>query len=109
MYLGEIIEIANTDTIFENALHPYTIALLSAVPKIELGSRVQRIILKGDVASPINPGAGCRFAPRCWMSQDICREKSPALQSAGEMHSVACHFYNDSQQLAEQAQKKTVS
>lgn len=106
MYLGEIIETAPTDTIFANALHPYTIALLSAVPRIEIGSKVSRIVLKGDVISPINPGPGCRFASRCWMSRDICIKQSPALQSVGDQHSVACHFYEESRHLAEQVQKK---
>ena len=105
MYLGEIIEMAPTDTIFANAVHPYTLALLSAVPKIEIGSRVSRIVLKGDVVSPINPGMGCRFATRCWMSQDICYKESPALQTVGDQHSVACHFHEDSRELAEQIQK----
>ena len=104
MYLGEIIETAPTDTIFENAMHPYTLALLSAVPKIEIGSRVSRIILKGDVASPINPGEGCRFAPRCWMSREICSKKSPELKLVGDQHHVACHFHEESRELAKQAE-----
>lgn len=107
MYLGEIIETAPTDTIFEDALHPYTIALLSAVPQIDVGNKVSRIILKGDVPSPLNPGEGCRFAPRCWMAQDICRTKSPVLQPVeGFQHSVACHFYKGSRKRAVEALKE---
>jgi len=104
MYLGEIIEMASTDEIFENAQHPYTIALLSAVPKVEIDSKVSRIVLKGDVVSPINPGKGCRFASRCWMSQDVCRENSPTLEESAEGHKVACHFWRESRELAKQAQ-----
>lgn len=106
MYLGEIIEIAETDEMFANALHPYTIALLSAVPKVQIGRRVKRIILRGDVPSPINPGVGCRFAPRCWMAQDICARQSPALSPAGGAgHRVACHFASESREKAAKLQR----
>ena len=108
MYLGEIIETSPTDVIFENALHPYTIALLSAVPKVEIGSRVSRIVLKGDVPSPINPGDGCRFAPRCWMAKDVCKTSSPVLNEVEHRHSVACHFSMESRSLMGQAEKKSV-
>lgn len=100
MYLGQIIEIADTDDIFANALHPYTIALLSAVPKINFDDETGRIVLKGDVPSPINPGAGCRFAPRCFMSQDICKVERPELIEAEPGHCIACHFYQESQAKA---------
>lgn len=106
MYLGEIIETAPTDEIFERPTHPYTIALLSAVPKVEIGSRVSRIVLKGDVPSPVNPGAGCRFVPRCWMAQDICKTQSPQLQTVGEQHRVACHFCDQTRENAVQAERK---
>jgi oligopeptide/dipeptide ABC transporter ATP-binding protein len=104
MYLGQIIEIAPTDTIFEDALHPYTIALLSAVPQIDIGNKISRIILKGDVPSPLNPKEGCRFAPRCWMAQDICKTKTPPLQpvEGGNEHCVACHFFKESRQSGEE-------
>ncbi|MGL5434516.1 MAG: ABC transporter ATP-binding protein [Lachnospiraceae bacterium] len=100
MYLGQIIEIADTDDIFANARHPYTIALLSAVPKINFGDKNSRIVLKGDVPSPINPGEGCRFAPRCFMSRDICRTEKPVLTEVESGHCVACHFYQESRQNA---------
>lgn len=102
MYLGKIVEIADTDTIFENTSHPYSIALLSAVPKIELDKKSQRIVLKGDVPSPMNPGQGCRFAPRCWLAQDICKKQIPELVEVGPNHCVACHFHQDSRKSAEQ-------
>lgn len=105
MYLGEIIELAQTDEIFSNALHPYTIALLSAVPKVRIGQKIHRIVLKGDVPSPINPGAGCRFAPRCWMAQDICAKESPKLNEVSPGHCVACHFDSESQAKAADLQR----
>jgi len=105
MYLGQIIESAETDDIFHNAVHPYTIALLSAIPKVEIGKKVSRIVLKGDVPSPLNPPEGCRFAPRCWMAQDICKKETPALRETGEKgHCVACHFWEESRAAAEKEQ-----
>ena len=106
MYLGQIIETAETDEIFTNAMHPYTIALLSAVPKVEMGKKVSRIVLKGDVPSPINPPEGCRFAQRCWMAQEVCKTSSPELRAVDDKgHSVACHFCGKSRELALTAQK----
>ena len=102
MYLGQIVEAADTDEMFENPVHPYTIALLSAVPRIDAENKKTRIVLKGDVTSPLNPGKGCRFVNRCWMSQDICKETSPELKEISPGHCVACHFYNES---AERARK----
>lgn len=102
MYLGEIIEMAPTDTIFENAMHPYSIALLSAVPQVEIGHKVARIVLKGDVPSPLNPKPGCRFAPRCWMAQDICHKESPTPEAVDDNeHIVACHFCREAKNSAE--------
>lgn len=106
MYLGQMIEIAETDAIFEGAAHPYTIALLSAIPKVELGKKVSRIVLKGDVPSPLNPPPGCCFAPRCWMAQEICKTQNPELVDMGEGggHCVACHFWKESRQKAQEIQ-----
>lgn len=107
MYLGQIIETAGTDEMFANTLHPYSIALLSAVPKVEIGKRVSRIILKGDVPSPLNPVAGCRFAPRCWMAGEQCRSVTPALVDVdGRGHKVACHYWQESRSRAAEAQLK---
>ncbi|MBI1170435.1 dipeptide ABC transporter ATP-binding protein [bacterium] len=91
MYLGSIVEIGSAEEIFQTPAHPYTQALISAVPKPVNGAGRKRIILTGDVPSPINPPSGCRFHPRCPMAQDRCRIERPAL-TAGATRSVACHF-----------------
>lgn len=96
MYLGEIIELADTEEIFSNAHHPYTIALLSAVPRIDFQDKKQRIVLKGDVPSPVDPAPGCRFAPRCPMAMECCKKESPELKEITPGHTVACHFWERS-------------
>lgn len=102
MYLGQIVELAPTDEIFANTLHPYSIALLSAVPQIDFENKKERIVLKGDVPSPVNPKPGCRFAPRCWMAKDICRAESPELKEVAPGHCVACHFWQEARKRANQ-------
>lgn len=109
MYLGQIIEMADTDDIFADAYHPYTIALLSAVPKLDFDNKSSRIVLKGDVPSPINPPEGCRFAPRCFMAEEICKKERPELKPVGEGHCVACHFYQESQKRASEIELGTVA
>ena len=98
MYLGQIVEVAETEEIFRNTLHPYSIALLSAVPKVETEHSISRIVLKGDVPSPINPKPGCRFAPRCWMAEEKCFKEAPELKEVCPGHCVACHFANMSRE-----------
>ena len=107
MYLGQIVETAETDELFANTMHPYSIALLSAVPQVRTdGSKVNRIVLKGDVPSPINPKENCcRFATRCWMSQEICHKQSPEMRDMGNGHCVACHFAEKSRELEKTAEK----
>lgn len=97
MYLGQIVELGSYDRIFENPLHPYTRALLSAIPIPKVGVKRERIFLEGDVPSPINPPEGCRFAGRCQYCMDICKTTPVELREVEPDHFVACHLYNDIQ------------
>jgi peptide/nickel transport system ATP-binding protein len=92
MYVGKMVEIASTATLFAIPKHPYTEALLSAVPKPDPRLRGQRIILEGDVADPANPPSGCYFHPRCRYAKSICKTEEPPLRDLGDKHFVACHF-----------------
>ena len=94
MYLGRVVELAKSEELYEIPLHPYTQALLSAipVPDPEKEERRRRIILEGDVPSPVNPPPGCNFHPRCWKAQEICREVIPPLEEKQRNHWAACHF-----------------
>jgi oligopeptide/dipeptide ABC transporter ATP-binding protein len=94
MYLGRVVELADSEDLYELPLHPYTQALLSAIPVPDpnVEARRKRIILEGDVPSPVNPPSGCNFHPRCWKAQEICREVIPPLEEKQSNHFAACHF-----------------
>lgn len=94
MYLGQIVEMGDSDELYQKHLHPYTEALLSAVPIPVCGAHKDRILLSGDVPSPMNPPSGCMFHPRCSRCMDICKTEKPELRRIGESgHCVACHLY----------------
>jgi len=97
MYLGQIVEMADVKTLYGNPLHPYTWALLSAVPVPDPRRSRKRIILAGDVPSPVNPPSGCRFHPRCTEVMPICREEMPQMQEGEGSHQVRCHLYGKSE------------
>ena len=109
MYLGQIVEMAPTDRIFENTMHPYTLALLSAVPKVEFEEQKQRIVLSGDVPSPMNPKPGCRFAPRCFMACEQCSRETPKLEEVEDGHYVACPYWRESRQRARELEYSQTS
>jgi len=92
MYLGRIFEYAQVNDLFDHPLNPYTMALLSAVPIPDPVRQTKRIILPGDVPSPVNPPSGCRFHPRCPYAAEICKSEDPPLRELGSGHLVACHF-----------------
>ncbi len=93
MYLGKIVEIASRDEIYANPRHPYTRALLSAIPTLEAADRPERIKLPGEMPSPLNPPSGCSFHPRCPYAKDICKTAEPRLESGRGGHAVACHVF----------------
>jgi oligopeptide/dipeptide ABC transporter ATP-binding protein len=95
MYLGQIVEMADVKTLYGNPLHPYTWALLSAVPVPDPRRSRKRIILAGDVPSPVNPPSGCRFHPRCTEVMPVCREERPQMRQMNGGHQVRCHLYGN--------------
>ncbi len=99
MYLGKIVEIAQTKDLFARPLHPYTIALLSGIPAPDVEHKPGRIVLTGDVPSPVHPPDGCRFHTRCPFATDRCLKEEPLLESAGPGHLAACHRKGDMDRL----------
>ncbi|MQY64877.1 MAG: ATP-binding cassette domain-containing protein [Clostridia bacterium] len=92
MYVGKVVELAKTEEFFLNPLHPYSEALLSALPKPDPRLRMKRIILSGEVANPVNPPSGCYFHPRCKYAEEICKKEEPGWKEVNPDHFVACHF-----------------
>jgi len=95
MYLGKIVELAPTKSLYTHQFHPYTQALLSAIPVVDLDAKRKRIVLEGDVPSPVNPPSGCSFHPRCRFCTERCKKETPQLKGYeidGNMHYVACHL-----------------
>lgn len=92
MYLGKLVEVAGTEALFAAPMHPYTAALLSAIPRPNPHNKQERIILEGDVPSPANPPSGCRFHPRCPAARDKCRREEPLLLPISMDRQVACHY-----------------
>jgi oligopeptide transport system ATP-binding protein len=93
MYLGKVVEIAQSDTIYRDAKHPYTRALLSSVPIPDVDGKKERVLLQGDVPSPVNPPSGCAFHPRCAYRAPICDQMEPPLDFDADSHGVACHVF----------------
>ena len=92
MYLGSLVELAPKNELYDNPLHPYTKALLSAVPIPDPTIKRERIILKGDIPSPANPPSGCKFHTRCPYAMDKCKNEAPEYKCVGKDHFVACHL-----------------
>jgi len=92
MYLGKLVEMAEKNELFQNTMHPYTQALLSAIPIADPTYKKERIVLEGDVPSPVDPPSGCRFHPRCPKAMDICSEKEPEFKEYNDDHFAACHL-----------------
>ena len=94
MYLGKMVELAPTAELYQRPLHPYSIALLSAIPVPDPTLKSKRVVLTGEVPSPVNPPAGCRFHPRCESAMQVCQTQEPKLIDIGNDHLVACHLFN---------------
>jgi peptide/nickel transport system ATP-binding protein len=92
MYVGKLVEMASTKNLFSSPKHPYTEALMSAIPIPDPRPREKRILLSGEVANPANPPSGCYFHPRCTYAQDICKTEDPPLEEVEPKHYAKCHF-----------------
>lgn len=95
MYLGSLVETADKDTLYDRPMHPYTQALLSSVPVPDPTLKKERIILKGDLPSPVDPPSGCRFHTRCPSCMEICKQHVPIFREVEPGHEVACHLFDE--------------
>ena len=100
MYLGRLVEVASAERLYDDPRMPYTRALLSATPGSERATGRKRIVLGGDVPSPLDPPSGCPFRTRCWLAQEVCAAERPALRKVAPEHFAACHFADDPERLA---------
>ena len=92
MYLGHVVEISDKEALYDHPMHPYTVALLSAIPVPDRKHKKEKIVLEGDLPSPANPPSGCVFHTRCYKAQEICKTQVPELRDCGNGHCCACHF-----------------
>jgi len=92
MYLGDVVELAESDEIYDNTLHPYTMSLISAIPTTEYNAQTDKVILEGDIPSNVNPPSGCKFHTRCPIATDKCRDEVPELREVKPGHFAACHY-----------------
>jgi oligopeptide/dipeptide ABC transporter ATP-binding protein len=97
MYLGRVVEAADKDALFAAPRHPYTQALLSAIPRPEPAARRERSVIGGDVPSPLHPPSGCHFHTRCPHARPVCSQQAPALEATADGHAAACHFWRELQ------------
>ena len=95
MYLGRMVEIADRQELYDNPMHPYTKALLSAIPVPDVDVKHEPMLLEGDIPSPYNPPKGCLFHTRCKFAMECCKTEVPQMRQIGENHCVACHLYDD--------------
>jgi oligopeptide/dipeptide ABC transporter ATP-binding protein len=91
MYLGKIVELSSTEQLFERPLHPYTRALMSAIPAPDPSATYIPLTLEGEIPSPLNPPPGCKFHPRCPIARPLCSQQEPSLSASADRHAVACH------------------
>ena len=101
MYLGNMVEFSETENIFSKPLHPYTVALFSAIPVPDPNYKMDRIVLKGSIPSPANPPAGCKFHTRCDKCMELCKHVAPDWAEVEPGHFCACHLYNSAERTAE--------
>ena len=109
MYLGVMVELADSEKIFANPLHPYTKALLQAIPRTDVDQGQELAIIEGDIPSAVRPPKGCRFHTRCEYAMDICSQFEPELKDVGDGHFVACHLMDVSEEEKERAHAKIMA